>query len=93
MLACGGCAFRHKKQPVPPPPVHRVVGTIVTVNESLHFVLIDSGGVPVAVGTALKSFTNGAESAVLSVSPEQKPPFIIGDIIKGTPLSGDQVMQ
>jgi hypothetical protein len=73
---------------------HRVVGTIVVVNEEQRFVLIDTqAAVPPEVGTALKSFSNGAETGVLAVSPERKPPFMIADIVSGTPRKGDQVFE
>lgn len=95
LIACAGCALiRHRKPPKPQAPVHQLVGTIVTVNDSLHFVLIDSGGMAtVTRGTALKSFSDGQQTAVLAVSPEEKPPFVIADIVDGSPHQGDQVYQ
>jgi len=85
---------KHKKPATEGPPVHHVVGTIVSINESQNYVLIDTGGiVTVTKGEALKSFSGEQQTAVLTVSPEQKPPFMIADIISGTPHNGDQVMK
>ena len=88
--------FRKHKKPInaASAPVHNMVGTIVSVNESQNYVLIDTGGVVTATkGTALKAFSGDKQTAVLTVSPEQNPPFMIADIISGTPHNGDQVMQ
>jgi len=88
--------FRKHTKPAAeaPPPTHNVVGTIVSVNETGNYVLIDTGGIVMATkGTALKSFSGGQQTAILTVSPEQRPPFMIADIISGTPHNGDQVMQ
>ncbi len=82
------------KQPPVPQQSHRLVGVIVAVNETRGFVLIDTqASFPAPVGTALKSFANGAESGVLTVSPQAKPPFMIADIVSGTPQKGDQVFE
>lgn len=88
VLLLAGCAT-HKHAPR---PKHRLVGTIVTVNDSNRFVLIDAGPLyPASPGEALKSFQNGQETGVLTVSPERRSSFIIADIVKGTPHQGDQV--
>jgi len=94
LVACTACAL-HKKKKSAPMPLHQMVGNIVLVNDKLGFVLIDTGNAAIypSKGQALKSFTNGHESGVLTVSPEHKPPFLIGDIVTGTPLKGDQVFQ
>lgn len=93
-LTLPGCALVARKPAAKPaPPQPRLVGTVSLVNEELGFVLVDATEIP-GPGTALKAFTEeGAESAVLVVSPEQKRPFIIADIIKGLPHSGDRVFQ
>jgi hypothetical protein len=70
------------------------IGTIALVNEEEQFVLIDNGNSPTPpTGTALKSFTGAAESAVLSVGSVRRTPFVIADIVKGTPRKGDTVFQ
>jgi hypothetical protein len=86
-----GCASRSKKAQT---PVHRIVGTVVSLDPSGRFVLIDAGtSAVVTSGQALKTFSNGQETGVLAVSPERKPPFVIADIVKGSPQKGDQVFE
>ena len=90
LAALAGCATHHKTTP----PLHRVVGTIVLVNEANRFVLIDGGmHAPATAGAALKSFAGNQETGVLTLSPERKPPFLIADIVKGSPKKGDQVVE
>jgi len=71
-----------------------MVGTIVLVNEEELFVLIDDGmrvGPP--MGTVLKINPAGGPPSELRVTQVQRPPFIIADIIRGTPRKGDKVFQ
>jgi hypothetical protein len=76
------------------PAVPLRIGTITLVNEEEQFVLIDNGNSPTPpTGTALKSFTGTAESGVLSVGSVRRTPFVIADIVKGTPRKGDVVFQ
>ena len=89
--------MRHKEKKPAETPAAAVngpqrVGRVAVVNEDLGFVLVDVGTLytPQA-GTALKSFRNGVETGVLAVSPEKERPFIVGDIVKGTPQVGDDV--
>jgi len=71
-----------------------LVGTITLVNETERFVLIDNGSQPPPpTGAALKSFTGGSESGVLSVGSVRRRPFVIADIVKGQPKKGDEVFQ
>ncbi len=71
----------------------RLIGSVSLVNDDLRFALVDSPEMPIP-GTALKTFSQaGQETAVLSVGKEQKRPFIIADIVKGEPHTGDQVFQ
>lgn len=99
-----GCAaFHHPRKspasaakaaaPVPPAkPAPRRVGTVAVVHEG--FVLVDVGTLyaPEA-GTALKCMSGGEETAVLTVSPERRAPFITADIVKGTPHRGDEAFE
>lgn len=72
----------------------RRVGTVAFVNNDLHFVLIDVGSLYIpAAGQALKTFSGGTESGIVSVSPERKRPFIAADIVKGAPQKDDDVFQ
>jgi hypothetical protein len=94
MILLAGCAI-HKRRPHPDAaiaPGPRRVGTVAVVNDELHYVLVDVGSLYApAPGTALKSFSNGAETGILAVDPEKERPFIVADIIKGEPKVGDEV--
>src|ERR1700677_3851148 len=85
LCICAGCstASKKKKQAAANAAAesqahHRQVGTIVMVNEAQRFVLIDTASfAPAEDGTALKCFSNGKETGVLTLSPERRPPFMI----------------
>ena len=69
-----------------------MVGNISLVNSKVGFVLIESRTIPPA-GTILKSLSpKETETATLKVTFERQPPFIIADIIKGTPYPGEPVI-
>lgn len=72
-----------------------LIGTVALVNEEASFVLIDNGSLPSpASGTVLKCNPVGAPtSGEVKVTQIHKPPFVIADIVKGTPKKGDQVFQ
>ncbi len=92
-LVLTGCASKKHEHPTPGAIAGpRRVGTVAVVNDELRFVLVDVGSqyTPPA-GMALKSFSGGAETSVLAVSPEKQRPFIAADIIKGEPKVGDAV--
>jgi hypothetical protein len=95
MLASSlGCASFHKKS-VPAKSAHHLVGTIALYNQELGFVLIDTSSFAApALGTALKSIPlDGSEGAVFTVSAERKRPFIVADVVHGTPHPGDRVYE
>ncbi len=72
----------------------QLVGTVALVNEDDSFVLIDNGSLPSpAAGTVLKCNPSGATPAEVRVTQIHKPPFVIADIVKGSPKKGDQVFQ
>ena len=104
VFALTGCTYlkqrslRHKFKKTPPPAAeeekHRLIGTIVLVDVTNRFVLIDVGvNIAPEPGHALKAFADEAESAVLAVSAERRPPFIVADIVKGDPRRGDSVYE
>jgi hypothetical protein len=69
-----------------PAPTPRRVGTVTLVNDTDHFVLIDTATAPApAAGTALKTFTGEVESGVVTVGPVSRRPFVVADIVSGTP--------
>src|SRR5689334_16688935 len=68
------------------------VGEIVLLNEEAKFVLVDlDTGNPPAAGTALKVMRQGTEVGVLALGDIRKRPFIVADIVSGTPQKGDLV--
>jgi hypothetical protein len=72
----------------------RLIGVVKLVNIDGGFVLIDSGTNPAPNSEgALKCKTGGVESAELRVSEIRRHPFVIADIVKGTPVKGDLVYQ
>ena len=72
----------------------QLAGTITLVNEEGSFVMIDNGAYPSpAAGTVLKCNPSGPNAAEVRVTQIYKPPFVIADIVKGTPKKGDQVFQ
>ena len=94
-VTASGCAiFPHKKKP-PAAPQPRMVGRVAFVRETERFALIDVGSLYTPMpGTALKAFDEaGSETAILSVSPERKRPFIAADIVRGEPHRDDLVFE
>lgn len=72
----------------------RLAGHIVMVNSDAKFVLIESDvWTAPPEGTALKCMRYGAETAILTISPERRGTYIVADIVKGSPQRGDEVFQ
>lgn len=83
--------FPKKKQPPKAEPA-QLIGTVKMVNLDDKFVLIDAlVYTPGAPGEPLICIANQRESASLHISPLRKPPFLIADIVSGTPSVGDRV--
>lgn len=90
-----GCAiFRHSRKTPEAHAPPRLAGSVAFVNDSLHFVLVDVGSFySPASGDALKTFRDGKETGVLTVTAERKRPFVSADIARGEPRQGDDVFQ
>ena len=99
-----GCATMKKMHLLPqqttelqtkvPAPAPRRVGTVMLVNEADQFVLIDTATAhEPAAGTALKTFTGEVESGVVTVGSVARRPFVVADIVSGTPRKGDAVFE
>ena len=70
----------------------QTVGKIAVVNMKDAFVLIDSGAHPAPpAGAKLRGYTGPVESAELKASDVQRRPFVVADILSGTPQQGDEV--
>lgn len=83
--------FPKKKEPPKAEPA-QLIGTVKMVNLDDKFVLIDAlVYTPGAPGESLVCIANQRESASLHISPFRKPPFLIADIVSGTPSVGDRV--
>jgi hypothetical protein len=94
LLCTTGCATKPKPSPTRTLEP-RFLGTVALVNEKLGFALLDVGTLYLpAEGVALKTFSpTGAETGVLAVSKERRPPFVVADVVKGTPQKGDRVFE
>ncbi|HWL54526.1 MAG TPA: hypothetical protein VNQ90_18950 [Chthoniobacteraceae bacterium] len=96
-LFSSSCATGRKEAQTPPPQPaevhHQLVGIISTVNRDHGFVLIHSNDLRPA-GSALMTLPahEGTPQAHLRVSREQRPPFLIADILDGEPLPGETVV-
>ena len=103
VFAGSGCAtwkkmkvlpHRETKRATAVHPAPQRIGTITLVNRSEKFVLIDTGLAPApSVGTALKSFTGETASGVVTVGNVNRRPFVVADIVQGSPTRGDAVFQ
>jgi len=83
--------FPKKKGPPKAEPA-QLIGTVKMVNLDDKFVLIDAiVYTPGAPGDPLVCIASQRESASLHISPLRKPPFLIADIVSGTPSVGDRV--
>ncbi|MEP6669676.1 MAG: hypothetical protein ABJF10_11015 [Chthoniobacter sp.] len=97
-----GCTLLHwprwgkKKPPRAEAKTPLLVGTVTLVSDDPTFVLIDNGSLPPpAAGTVLtiNAAVPGGAPVELKVTAIRKPPFVVADIVKGTPKKGDQVFQ
>lgn len=83
--------FPKKKGPPKAEPA-QLIGTVKMVNLDDKFVLIDAlVYTPGSPGDSLVCISNQRETATLHLSPLRKPPFLIADIVSGTPSTGDRV--
>lgn len=74
-------------------PLQRV-GVLTLVNEADGFVLIDSGSLPTpAIGAKLVSYSGAVSSGQLKASDVRRRPFVVADIVGGTPRVGDEVFE
>jgi hypothetical protein len=91
-----GCGLLHwpfkRKQPKGAANAQLFMGTVTLVSEDPPFVLIDNGSLPPpAAGTVLTINSSGIPPVEMKVTNVQKPPFVVADIVKGTPKKGDRV--
>ncbi len=95
LLCASGCAQPNKgaaaakNASVPP----SAVGTIATVNDTRHFVLIDveSRMFMPEPGAELQVRNDKGAIAKLKVTADRRWPFVVADIVSGSPAPGDEV--
>jgi hypothetical protein len=74
-------------------PLQRV-GVVTLVDPAQGFVLIDSGSLPSpAEGARLRTYTASVSSGEVQVSAVRRRPFVVADILQGTPRAGDEVFE
>ncbi len=93
-----GCGVLHwpgkKRPPKATAKVPQFVGTVTLVSDEPSFVLIDNGSLPPpSAGTVLTVENPGGAPVEMKVTRIQKPPFVVADIVKGTPKKGDRVFR
>lgn len=68
------------------------VGVVRMVNAPERFVLIESNASSSAIpGETYLAIASGVETASLRMSALKNPPFLIADILSGTPNTGDKL--
>lgn len=78
------------KTPTATPP--QWVGVIRMVNTEENFVLVESGTMTSAIpGETYLAVGKGAETASLRMTALKNPPFLIADILTGSPSAGEKI--
>ncbi|MEI6279968.1 MAG: hypothetical protein WCQ16_11405 [Verrucomicrobiae bacterium] len=81
-----------KKQKPPAALLPQWTGVIRMVNSAEHFVLIESSAISSAVpGETYFSVAKGLETASLRMTSLKNPPFLIADIVSGSPSPGEKI--
>ncbi len=96
ILTAPACSlFKKKETPavLSDAPSHRpVMGTVVFVNAAARFVLVKSNR-DLRAGTALYAKADTADPITLRVSTERRRPFLVAEILTGTPTTGMQLTE
>ncbi len=81
---------KKSKPPTATPP--QWAGTIRMVNASERFVLIESANLTSAIpGETYVAVSSTSETATLRMTNLKNPPFLIADILSGTPAEGERI--
>lgn len=81
-----------KKQKSPAAVAPQWTGVIRMVNSAESFVLVESSAIPLVIpGETYLAVNNGLETATLKMTSLKNPPFLIADIVSGTPSPGDKI--
>ena len=85
-----GLLPKKRKPPTAMPP--QWTGVIRMVNSAENFVLVESGAITSAIpGETYLAVGKGVETASLKMTSLKNPPFLIADIISGSPSPGDKI--
>ena len=80
---------KHRPPAAMPP---QWTGVIRMVNSAENFVLVESGAMSSVIpGETYLAVAKGVETASLKMTSLKNPPFLIADIISGTPSPGDKI--
>ena len=89
-LSLASCSWKKPEQEpaivIPP----RWVGTIRMVNSPENFALIETS-MPVPAGTTIHGMRNREKTSTLRTTSLKNHPFLIADIVDGTPLTEDRI--
>ncbi|MFZ4598012.1 MAG: hypothetical protein ACOYNN_05145 [Terrimicrobiaceae bacterium] len=81
---------KKSKPPVALPP--QWAGTIRMVNAGENFILIETNALAEIVpGEVYTAVANGAETATVRMTALRNPPFLIADILTGSPSEGEKI--
>lgn len=99
-MSCTTFRRRFQRKPKVDPQVAnsrrplQLVGVVALVNEEDGFVLIDSGSNPTPTsGARLLGYTGAAQTGQFKASEVRRRPFVVADIVEGTPHKGDQIYE
>ena len=81
-----------KKHTPPTATPPQWIGVIRMVNSAENFVLVESGAISSAIpGETYLAVGKGTETASLKMTSLKNPPFLIADILSGSPSPGDKI--
>lgn len=69
------------------------LGRIALVDAQQRFVLIELTMNPPTAGLTLRSYAGAAVSAELRATSVRRRPFLVADLVSGTPVKGELVVQ
>ena len=81
-----------KKHSPPTATPPQWIGVIRMVNSAENFVLVESSAISLAIpGETYLAVGKGVETASLKMTSLKNPPFLIADILSGSPSPGDKI--
>ena len=81
-----------KKHSPPTATPPQWIGVIRMVNSAENFVLVESSAISLAIpGETYLAVGKGVETASLKMTSLKNPPFLIADILSGSPSTGNKI--